>query len=256
MRLPYETDRRTVLKVLGTNAVGSWALTGSAGAHHDDHHDPGPQPYGTPPIRSPTWGSDETDDWEIADTTLDEDREKTIPYTLIPQTGLSKSPHFPGHYDQVVSTAPQNKGSHTANRRTHNVFYDNAGHDHHNRPYNGKEVLTNSYEIVKDAFDFFLGKHGVGAIRDPDLVEVSPNDAPAGNDDYLNTDSQIDNATHGNSVGDPTNVPETSGSGDKLFPTEEQALPDGSTYGDLFGEGYFVAFTFVCPIRPTDTGKD
>lgn len=243
MNLPTP-NRRTVLKGIGAGLVGSAALSGTASA----------KPAATPPFWTPTWGSDESDDWEIVDAGR-KTGEMTKPYTLIPMTGLSKSPHFVTAHDQVVDTPPQNKGTYNVNWHGHNVFYTGGG-DHHNRPYNGKEVLTNSYEVVKDTFDLFLGKHGPGAIASPRLVEPTPNDAPAGNDDYLNTISQIENASHARSEGDPANVPEKSGSGDVLFPTDDPALQDGTTYGEIFGAGFFVAFKFVCPVRPTESQDD
>lgn len=250
MRQQGGTDRRTVLKLLGASAVGSVAVSGSASA----------KPPATPPFWTPTWGSDETDDWEIVDVSGNVERHETKPYTLIPTTAIGKDSflgqdsHFPGGHDQVVDTPPRNHGEYNVNWHTHNVFYTGGG-DHHNRPYNGQEVLTNSYEVVRTTFDFFLGEATLADIPDPTLVEVTPNDAPAGTDDYLNTISQIGNADHANAVGDPANVPDQSGSGETLFPTDEQAPADGDlTYGQLFGEGFFVAFTFVCPVRPTDTG--
>lgn len=242
------TNRRTVLKLLGVSAVGSVALSGSASA----------KPPATPPFWTPTWGSDETDDWEIMDVSGSVEREKTKPIALIPTTAIGKDSflgqgsHFPGGHDQVVDTPPRNHGKFNVNWHTHNVFYTGGG-EHHNRPYNGKEVLTNSYEVVKDTFDWLLGTKKVEDIRDPNLTTVTPNDAPSGSDDYLNTISQIEGATYANSVGDPSKVPKSSVGGDLLFPTDEQALPDGTTYGQIFGEGLFVAFTFVCPVRPTDS---
>lgn len=251
--------RRTVLKTIGASIVGGSAITGTVSAHHDPHHDPGPQPPFLPPIETPTWGSDETDDWLIKDVSGDEKRKATEPYTLIPMTGLSgsSSPHFPFHHDQVVPTPKQNHGGYNANWHTHNMFYDNPSSPHHNRPYNGNEVLMNSYEVVKAAFDFFLDQLDYTPPV-PDLQPVTTNE-DSGEDAYLNTNDQLaaaDDTGNGFWTGKPSKVPKRAGpgtGGDLLFPTEEHATTmDGTdfTYGDLFGKGFFVNFTFVCPVRP------
>lgn len=184
MKLPHEADRRTVLKVLGASAVGSWAVSGSVSA--DGNH--GGKPPVTPPAWAPTWGSDETDDWELTDTSGDVEREKTKPYYLLIPTGLGESPHFFG-FDQVVDTPPKNRGTYNVNWHTHNVFYDNPGHEHHGKHYNGKEVPTSSGQVT-----------------------VTPNDAGTrtGGDDYLNTVSQIKNADqngYANEVDEKSDIP-------------------------------------------------
>lgn len=231
MRKLSNPNRRTVLKTLGAAAVGGVAMTGTASA----------EPPFIPPVWAPTWGSDETDNWELADVSGDVERVETKPYTLIPTTDIGKGGplgHFFG-YDQVVDTPPQNKGAYNVNWHTHNVLYDGGGM-HQNRPYNGKEVLTNSYEVVKGVFEFLSSGDG-DALVAPELVEVSPNDVEenrTGGDDYLNTITQIEEADengYANVAEEPRNVPDSDGSGNSLFPTDN---------------GYFVGFTFVCPVRP------
>lgn len=174
MRDRSASNRRTVLKTLGAGIIGSVAASGSVVAGHTDNHNPARPPV-TPPGFFPTWGTDETDNWELTDTSGD--REEPIdgavkPYYLIIPTELGDSPHFFG-FDQVVDTPRGNGGTYNANWHAHNVFYDNPEHKHHGKHYNGKEVLTSTGQ-----------------------VKVTPNDAGrrTGGDDYLNTVSQIKDA--------------------------------------------------------------
>lgn len=207
-------QRRTVLKITGAGVVGGTVLTSSASAGHEDDHDPH-RPANTPPGWFTTWGSDETQNWELNDTSGDRDEpvdESTKPYYLITKTGLGDSPHF-GDFDQVVDTPPGNRGSFNANWHAHNLFYDNEGHEHDGKHYNGKQVLT-----------------GSGQVR------VSPNDAEEGRtgwDEYLNTVDQIKEADQNGyamEVSDKNNVPDA-------------------------GFDFFVEFTFTCAVRPRNQGN-
>lgn len=215
--------RRSVLKTIGGAVVGSAGLAGTAAANQSQNA----RPPVVPPSFFTTWGSDETDDWELTDVSGDRTEpigNATKPYYVIIPTGLSESPHFFLH-DQVVDTPRQNRGAYNANWHAHNVFYDNVGHDHHGKPYNGKEVLTNPH-------DFYLGFLDPNQPFVPmDLQEVTPNDAQegrTGGDDYLNTVSQIQHAD---------------ANGYALDVHDKADVPDA-------GFDFFVEFTFTCPVRP------
>lgn len=210
MRKLTDTNRRTVLKTVGAGIVGGVAVTGTVSAGHTDDHTPHRPPQ-TPPGFFPTWGSDETDDWELTDTSGDRNEpidQSVKAYYLIIPTRLGDSPHFFG-FDQVVDTPPGNQGSYNANWHAHNVFYDNPEHQHHGKHYNGSMVWN----------------PGSG------FVSVSPNDANEGRtgaDDFLNTVDQIQTADakgYANDVHHKDNIPD--------------GAPD-----------IFVEFTFTCPVRP------
>lgn len=93
------TNRRTVLKITGLGVVGGGGFSSIAAA----------QPPETPPPNEPTWGSDGTDHWQLADTNNPADSDHTAHrplYGIAPANG-DHSPHGthgPGPHDHVVDT--------------------------------------------------------------------------------------------------------------------------------------------------------
>lgn len=223
------SNRRTVLKGIGAGVTGAAVFASTAAATESNNGRP-PQ---VPPAFFTTWGSDETQNWELTDTSGNREEpvdNATKPYYLLIPTEIGDSPHFFFH-DQVVDTPRGNGGRYNANWHAHNVFYDNTGHEHDGKPYNGSEILANPKEFY-------------GALLDPetefvpmDVEPVTPNDAQenrTGGDDYLNTVRQIQDAASNGYANDVHH---------------KEDVPDA-------GFDFFVEFTFTCPVRPRNGGDN
>jgi len=126
MTTPSHTDRRTVLKTLGTAVAVGAGVTGTAAAHR-------PGPNGQIPVFL-TWGDHEI--WELVDAeppTRDRDRDAEgdcsahSPLYLIAPVGGPHSPQF-GDFDQVVPVPGGPNASAFSAQWHPKLVLDEAGH--------------------------------------------------------------------------------------------------------------------------------